>query len=305
MVSIKIMTRVRDYHRKNYKNPFFRKFKSGFATRGRGFYYGRGPSKRKNFRQIVVLIFFLAAVGGWFYFLFYSPYFEVKKVEIFGLEKISETEIKELIQSQMTNHKFLIFQQKNIFWFDNKFAEKNINSKYAIVALKINKILPDSIKVELHEKRPVLIWKNGEKFYHVDQDGIIIHELSIDEITALQNDDVNLAMPIVYDTNNNEQINVKDAILDAFFVQAIIDFNKLIKEKTSLIINNFEVIDKQDQIGVIKAIVSDGWAIYFYGNKDINLQVEKLSIFLREKGENEIKALEYIDLRFTDRIYYK
>jgi hypothetical protein len=293
------MAKVRDYHKKNYRNPFFRKSKSGSATRGRGFYYGRGPSRLKALRKLTVLFLLLMAAVGWVYFLFYSPYFEIKKIEISGLERISEAELEEMLRSQITNRKFLIFKQNNIFWFDENFAEKTINSKYALVSLKIDKKLPNILKVKLEEKKPALAWKTGEKFYHADWDGTIIHELSQNEVAAVLD---TKEMPLVYDENNQE-IEIKNTILTPLLVQFTVNLHNTLSEKTGLTIDGFVVINQPNTI--IKAVVRDGWQIYFSSSRDFNLQIDKLSLFLRERKEEDGKIQEYIDLRFEDRIYYK
>lgn len=291
------MKKVRDYHKKHYKNPFFRKVKRGSATRGRGFYYGREPSRFKTLRKTVVLILLLAVAIGWFYFLFYSPYFSIQKIEIFGLEKIDETEIKKLLQLQIASHRFLIFKQKNIFWFDEESAKKIINLNYGLTFLEINKKLPDTLIVKLEEKKPFFIWVTGEKFYYVDQDGMIIHELAIEEVSAAKNQK---EIPLVYDENNQE-IKIKDTVLTPSLIQFIVNLHKAWFEKINLSIIGFVVTHQPDTM--VKASTLDGWQIYFTSNRDLNLQIEKLSLFLKEMDKEKIS--EYIDLRFEDRVYYK
>jgi len=286
--------RFLNFHKKNYRNPFFKRSKSGFR-----YLKDSQKNKMRLLRKRIFLVLFLATAAGWVWFLFYSPYFEIKKIEIFGLEKISESEIKEIIQSQIANYRFLIFRQKNIFWFDEKLAEKNINSKYVLTSLKINKKLPETIEIILEEKKPALIWKTGEKFYYADWNGIIIHELSQDEVSTVLNQKV---MPLVYD-ENNQTLEIKNEILTSQLVQFIVNLNNnLSKETTNLVIEGFKVVNKPNTI--IKALANNGWQIYFTGSQDLDSQIKKLNLFLKENKE-EKNIQEYIDLRFEDRVYYK
>jgi len=295
------MARARDYQRKNYSNPFSRKSKSGSATRGRGFYYGR-RSKSGSLRRKLVIFFLLAATGGWIYFLFYSPYFWIQRIEFSGLEKISEAEIRDIINSQTASRRFLIFQQKNIFLFDEKFALKNINQKYALESIKFDKKLPETLRIEIKEEMPALIWRSGEKYYDMNRGGLIIRELLPGEITQLSTKPSEAKIPVVYD-ESNEAINIKDVVLSDTLIQFGIDLYEGLPEKTGIRVLNFKVANRKD--AEIKALTNEGWEIYFSSDQNLTLQTEKLYLFLKDKKEDQRKALGYIDLRFEDRVYYK
>jgi hypothetical protein len=48
-----------------------------------------------------------------------------------------------------------------------------------------------------------------------------------------------------------------------------------------------------------------GPKVYFNIKNDLDKQVKKLAVIKCEKPEAEFKVLEYIDLRYGDRVYFK
>lgn len=289
------MGRIRDYHKKSYANPFF-----GGAKRGVGFRkrFGRKHSWRGKLIVLLILVLLVGSV----YFIFFSPYFSINKIEISGLEKINYDEIYATIDEQTTSRRFLIFNQNNIFIFDEISAEKILNDKYSLEFLKIEKSLPGIVKISLEEKKPALIWKTSERFYLVDWDGVIIREISEIEVLEYLGNQGGAKMAQVFD-DSNSSVAIKDDILTAEAVRAINDLQNNLPRATSLSILNLAMVSRADS--TIKSLTSEGWTAYFSLTNDLNAQIVKLNAFMVEKNSEARRGLEYIDLRFEDRVYYK
>lgn len=290
---------MKDYHRKNYKNPFFKKNKSGSGCYGRGLSSGRYFFWPQTLRKKIILVLFFAAAVGWIYFIFFLPYFYIQQIKLEGLEKISRSEIEEMVNNQMAERRFLIFGQKNIFIFDEDSLCETINGKYALESIKINKKLPGFIEIKIQEKKPALIWQTGDKFYDIDGEGIAIRELLPEEIAAIKSAETKTL--VVYN-ESNEPINIEETILAKNFVQFMLDARQLLIEKTNVKIKNFKMQNQKSDMA--KVITDAGLEIYFTNSREALAQVEKLSAFLNTQKEED-KKLEYIDLRFEDRVYYK
>jgi len=294
------MAKLRNYYRKKYVNPFFKKTKKGFTSRGRGFYYGAGGGI--SWRSKFILFLAIIAAGGLFYFIFYSPYFTIKNIKISGLEKISESEIRDIINSQINSRKIFIFKQNNIFIFDENSIKNKIDSKYALDSLKMEKGLPGNLSFEIKEKTPVIIWKTGDKYYFVDKDGIIIREIPEGESWDNGMDQPGSRIAVAFD-ENNEPAAIKETILTGETVQAIAKLQNNLFGVTGLLISNFRTTKYINS--TIKSLTNEGWEIYFSAINDLNAQIEKLKLFLNEKKPEDRQGLEYVDLRFPDRVYYK
>lgn len=293
------MAKRRNYYRKKYVNPFFKKTKGGFTGRGRGFYYGAGG--KGSWLSKFILFLVIIAAGGFFYFIFYSSYFSIKNIKISGLEKINESEIRDIINAQINSRRIFIFKQSNIFIFDENLIKNKIDGKYALNFLKVEKGLPGNLNFEIQEKTPIIIWKTGDKYYSVDKDGIIIREIPEGESQNNEIDQPESKMAVVFD-ENNEDVTIKETVLTIEAVQAVVKSQNSLFGMTGLSISNFRTTKRGE---TIKGLTNEGWETYFSATSDLNAQIEKLKSFLGEKKPEDRQNLEYVDLRFPDRIYYK
>lgn len=292
------MGRMRDYHRKKYQNPFFKR--SGPTSRGRRFRNRHQNSGSWRGKLIVILLVILS--GGAIYFIFYSPYFSIRQIEISGLQKIDSSELRGIVDNQIASHRFLIFSQNNIFVFDEKSTEKEINERYALNYLKIEKRLPDSVNISVEEKMPALIWKTAEKIYLVGGDGVVIREIQEEEVSGYQTNQPGANMALVFD-ESNETTAIKEQIINRKKAEAVVNLQSNLGRITGLQIINFAMVNREDTM--IKCLTGEGWQIYFSPADDLNEQIQKLSVFLKEKNQEERRGLQYVDLRFEDRVYYK
>jgi len=57
----------------------------------------------------------------------------------------------------------------------------------------------------------------------------------------------------------------------------------------------------------LNTTTSEGWIAYFNLSSDIGLQITKLNLLLQNKfpKPEDRKKLNYIDLRFENKVYYK
>ncbi len=290
------MAKFRDYHKKSYVNPFFGVGKRGVAAKNK---HRRGFG---SWRNKFIFISSAVIIGVGIYFIFFSPYFSIKKIETSGLEKISYDELRGMVDEQISSRRFFIFSQNNIFIFDEKEISDKVYGKYALNFVKVNKSLPGTIKISLEEKKPALIWKTTDKFYVVDFDGAIIREITQTEVSEYQGNRFGAKMATVFDDSNTSVAN-KDKVLSGQAVGAITDIQNNLSRATGLVILNFVIADRNDS--TLKCITGDGWGAYFSLINDLNAQINKLTTFLMDKKQEERKRLEYVDLRFEDRVYYK
>lgn len=294
------MIKLKDYHRKNYTNPFFRKVKRGVASRGHGF--SHGGHIMGSWRGKLVLFLLIIAMGGSLYFLFYSPYFTIKNITVSGLQKISESEIRDIINAEVESWRFFIFKQDNIFIFDKNALENKINLRYALDSLKIDKKLPGDLSIEIREKTSAFIWKTADKYYYADWNGVIIREIPSEEISGYPGNQSGAKMAMVSD-DSNTAVAIKESILTREKVQTVVDLQNNLARIAGFQILNLAMVNRDDS--TVKCPTGEGWEAYFSLTNDLNAQLDKLNAFLKEKSQDGRKGLQYVDLRFEDRVYYK
>jgi len=279
---------------------------------------------------ILVFIYFI-------YYFFYSNAFQITDVKIEGREDISEYAIRNIINEQMSDSRFFVFSQGNLLAFNKSKAKKNIKKSYVLDELQINKDFPHTLTIKIKEKVSTVVWVSGgeeeKKYYYIDLDGVVLGEISTEEVERLFSgkkinveaqenvvdvanleneaergesgavlDETPATFPIIYDLSNSDT-NVKDQILDPKTINFIIDlalkWPEVLPEKK---IEHFAAPEPGNTR--VNVVTEEDWSAYFESGKDLDKQLSNLKLVLSEKIKDPTK-INYIDLRFEDRIYYK
>ncbi len=302
------------------------------------------PTRRplKTLKKLVLRgVVALGISGGFFvaFYFFFSGAYRITDIQISGRQNISEYAIRRVIDEQLTKRRFLIFPENNLFWFRKSEAERDIRESYVLEGLKIEKKFPHTLQVEIQEKVSTLVWvtKQGdiERYYYLDLHGIVLGEIPEEEVEqfflkdkkldqaggesvvevkdlASQGQDAAPAepaagehealFPVIHDVSGLSA-RVQDQVLDEKTVQFIVDVSLKFPEKfPNIPIKYFATLEPMSSR--VQAVAEEGWEIYFEAEKDLDAQLNNLSLVLKQKIK-DTKKLQYIDLRFDERIYYK
>jgi cell division septal protein FtsQ len=113
--------------------------------------------------QLLLVSFFLF-MGHWFYVhLLADPFFRVREVEVEGYRKISRETLLSLIT---------IEGMPNLFTVRLKEIAKRVESHPWIDHVKVRKIFPNKILIQVEERKPIAILQL-EELYYIDQQGVI------------------------------------------------------------------------------------------------------------------------------------
>jgi cell division septal protein FtsQ len=237
----------------------------------------------------VVLICFLL-----FYVFVASGTFEIKNIIVLGNQKIKTQEIN-IISEKNINKKILSFlNSKSIFLADTNSITKTIESKYPeIETVSVEKKLPNTLTIKIKERKAVAVFCQIEKdCYSIDLNGVI------------------------FDPKNNLPENmpvIRQDVLGKYFLtgeQAVDKISIATLFKTETVLKNDFQINIKDALITnplrLNLTTNENWQIYFDLGSDTNFQINKLNLLLKnEISEQSRKSLQYIDLRFKDRAYYK
>ena len=246
------------------------------------------PILRNRFfwRGIFILIFIISL----FYFLFLSEIFQVKKINITGLEKISEQDIR-IIAEKNLETKLLFFRTKSIFLASPAKIKNQLSGVFPkITELKVSRRLFGTINIVATERKSLAVWCQQEKCYSLDKEGVIFEENQRAENFINISDEKNTKS-----FSLGEKVIEKDELDNIFKIQK--NLNDQIKTET----NDFIILNDR-----LTAKTAEGWEIYFNQAGDIDWQLTKLSAVLEEKIPSEKrKGLEYIELRFGNLAPFK
>lgn len=243
-------------------------------------------------------LLFLILAGAIIYFVVFWQGFQIKNIIISGNQKVVTSEREQLVSTQADKN-FLFFNSKSIFLLNSGKLDNLILKNYPeIGSADTQKKYPDAISVYVRERQPVAIicgFKNQPQglCFYMDENGVIFDEVKTEDAN----------FPVV------EQYEEKEATLgDQVLVQQIaLGVSKIQKNFQE----NFNplTVRKADIVSADRMDVTtnEGWQVYFNLSSDINLQIAKLILLLQKdflKPASRAK-LQYIDLRFENKAYYK
>lgn len=254
----------------------------------------REYQKKKNsfkFLILTIVFFTILIVGASFYLIFFSEVLKIKfisfEINDYPLVKIDELLLKNEI-NKILSKRFYFLTFDNILFFNKKEIEKILSQDKKIENFKVIRIFPRQIKIKISVWQPEAIFCSSNKEYFLlNKNGQPIKNIS-------ENEAVLSDLVIIEDKTDKEGRN--------FPFLFIFDFIKK-TNNFDFKINKIEIFKKN---GVLEyqAITSENWKIYFNPEENLNEQINNLSLVLREKIINRFK-LEYIDLRFGNRVFYK
>ncbi len=238
-----------------------------------------------------ILLFFLIASTS--YLFIFCSFFQIDSIVVDSDKKLTTSEDK-IINSAyaVAVNNFLFFDTKSIFFTPTIKITKNIiDNNPVIESAVINKIFPSTIEIYTKEREPYAIWCMSQaqnNCYYIDKKGIVFKNTNgIDEEFLL-----------FVKIKKNMQLGMK-IIEEDKIENMLLVLNKTAKE--AIEISYFLLPDTDNFI----AVTTKGWKIYFSFD-DIELELSDLiNIALKEIDSDQINNLEYIDLRFTNKIYYK
>ena len=251
-----------------------------------------------------VLLFFIIFVLSAVYLVIFWSGFEVKNVVISGNDKIDSKELQETVLSNSTTGlvKFwnLDLISRSIILLNTDKLDKQVLEKFPLIEkISIDKRLPQTLALQITERKPLGVYCSGQsgnnqQCFLIDQNGVIFESLG-----TVPGDFV-IVRQVLQDNNlyTGESVITQNAVDAISKIQKDLKDDFQINIKEALITSSLRLDVKTD----------GGWEIYLNlgSDPDIGSQITKLNLLLNDKINSDIrKTLQYIDLRFKDRAYYK
>jgi len=252
----------------------------------------RKPHKVKRKKSILKSRFFwltilvLIVVGGFFYLISFSSFFQITKIEIRGNEKISEQKIKEIIQPHI-EHQIVFWKTRSIFLANLKETNNFLSETFPNIAqVELKRNFPEALIISIQERIPVAIFEHQNRKFFIDKEGIVFEEPVEGTLFSIES--------LVF----KGEIGLGKRVLEKEIMTKILEIKQALNQKEIPII--MAVIATEDRLNIR---TQENWEIYFNLREDISRQIFNLGIVIQEKIPLERrKTLERIDLRF-DKIF--
>ncbi|MBD3359903.1 MAG: FtsQ-type POTRA domain-containing protein [Candidatus Buchananbacteria bacterium] len=270
----------------------------------------KGVFQFKLFRIINLLL--ILGILGCLYFFIFSNFYNITNVEVTGNEIISTEDVLDITNNYLAKNKLLFFKNNNIFLFSKSALASNINKVVILDNIVIEKILPNTIRINIQEKDVAFKWLTNQQTYLVDQQGIIIKRYyklvtpKIFQLTQIdpENDNKQNDNLLIIKNLANQDINLGDKIINPQDINFIFNLLTKLEESDSFVIKELSVPNNFPEYITITTL--NNWQIHFNLADSVDSQINRLNVLIRDKIKKEnLSALDYIDLRLGESIYYK
>lgn len=239
----------------------------------------RKKKKKSPLPYILGALLFVFTFAFFFYLFVFSPLFFLRGIEIEEGNEEVETFVKGYVEKDLPFKK-----SKSVFILNLSELEKEILKRFPGIREASAKLTPSlSLSLDIKKKEPFLSFCQSSLCFFVDENGVIFELIE----------------------NPGKRIAFEDSLKKTALGEKVIEedlsqfIHKLIKE-----FETKEVVIESSRKVVIT--LKEGWSAYFNPKENIDEQIENMKIVLEEKiSEEERRELEYMDLRFKDRVYYK
>lgn len=228
-------------------------------------------SQNKLLAYLVTFFSILALISFAF-----SPFFEVKSIEIQGLKVLKEEDFDFLIEP---------YNNTNILFLDSRKLDMELKTSIMYIeSVKIQKDYPDKITIKIVEREPIAMINNNGKFLSFSSNGFIVEEGSIKKRVIIPE-----IKGLGYTLNDH---NITFSLILEKVVQAL---EQLSLEKRSLI-TNISYDEKED---IITANTNE-YRIYFGAPVEL---VDKFKVLesIFKKIEEQGLEVEYVDLKILKK----
>lgn len=289
-------------------------------------------SKFRRFLNTIYAIIILGTLIWIVYFVLYSPIFKIKNITIVGNEEIFQDDIKRQICQVMEQKKYFLIPRDTFFTTPIDLLSRTLSETFILANLEISKEFPHDLKINLKEKLSNLNFctENEEiKCYQINYRGEVTKRTGPNEpgsspptlfyrLPSLKKKEPvgETVTPVAATTTATTTTDIESQSV-AQIPRIVVGKTKIPTEIVHFVLELLGVFG--DKVGGIEiqdveinnldsSIIINtrqGYQIYFNRDEDMIKQIDNLNTLLAKEIKGEQDRLEYIDLRFGDRVYYK
>jgi cell division septal protein FtsQ len=238
-------------------------------------------TKENNFQfnaKYVWVVLVLVLIGVIVWWLFYSDFFKIKNIIVDG-------EINENVQNEIDK-----LYGENILLFVIDQTDKDLaNRQASIEKLNIVKGIPDTLKIEIKVRDPMICWKTQDNLYYIDKYGIVF-----DLDTGICGESL-----VTVADQRDIDVEIGAKIVTNDFVTFVRDLYTRIDESID---KEIDTILINDTTFNIELKFTSSYSVYFDVFCDVDYVVSNLSQIIA-RYDSDIK--EYVDMRVEGKAYYK
>ncbi|MCB9802625.1 FtsQ-type POTRA domain-containing protein [Candidatus Nomurabacteria bacterium] len=253
----------------------------------KNYYYKKGINKKNLIKKIVLVILFLLLVQS----LFQLPFLRINKFVLSNNQDLKQEDLQSLVSQYLEQDKYLLFKNNNYFLFDQSDLKQDLLNTYNLDSVSIQKKFPQTIEIKVTEKISQFILQKDDALYLLSSKGALNRQINaLDEKYLILQD-------FRSDSLNLEQILNEDELelINFFYKSWQETFGQSPKLKTIFLTDSLDTL--------LEAQTDIGYTVKLDPEKNI---IEQLNNLKKVLAGNIIGIdIDYIDLRFGERVFFK
>ncbi|GEM_PF-875644 len=294
-------------------------------------------------KRPILLIVICLLIGGSVGLLLFHPFFQVKQLQVSGFQRIVSSEVEDTVNGILAKKHYYVFPGSNFFLLDTEEVQDILLARYPLEEVVVNTVFPNTLTILVEEKVPIAIYDNEKQYFFVDSDGKVIEplrrvtddewyihketvtstvmvtttlpdgmlarvakeiteekEVSRTHIPPVNKLTQELGLyPVIYDQRKKEA-GVNSIILEPQYTRAIISWITLLSSYTDVSVLYTYI---ENVLGDARLKTGEGWEILVRLDRAPEEQFDEFKSLLQ--GKVNRSALQYVDLRFPGKIYWR
>lgn len=283
------MPRVRlDYSTRRYTNPLFQKRLKA----------ARSPSLLKKIIGLVV-IFAVIVVGVWFFV--YSAIFRVSEVAISGTQRLSADEVRAAVQDAMKEARWKIVPGDNLLFLSESDLSAKLIDKFVLESAEVTKRPPKGLEISVKERVSSILFAmpDGSRAL-LDLGGAVIHAYAPNDVIPA---DISTTHQLIDD--KDETVEAKEHVMDPEAIQDVIDAPGMVHDVWNGAQTLAAIHVEGKRSHTLRLVTGEGWSIYIDIQQPLRPQLENAELVVRTKVGNDRPKLDYVDVRFNEKVFFK
>lgn len=123
---------------------------------------------KPNWRLLALIFFASAAIALGSTYISTTPKLAVSKVEVTGVTWADLARLKAVGEQ---------IRGRNVLFFNKKTVALDILQLPEVESVRVDRVLPRTVRLRIHERKPVAMLHDGKQLFLVDETGVVFHKV--------------------------------------------------------------------------------------------------------------------------------